>query len=226
MSEDRKVIAKIDALGKRALSSHSELVLAVYNKRNQASLASLLAEQLVISIAVAWESFLSQLMLAYVAIDSKQGVQGLQERIRQAVETRFGVEASKMVRFSDPIVLTSARLAALFDPKGWNLTPTSAEGLSNQANQLLAGHHARKFTLENADARFVDFCLAIRNFLSHRSAGSRQALNNGVSDLAGPDVALKGHLGPVGAYLKTKAVPSETRAIFIVNRLIGIANKL
>ena len=177
-------------------------------------------------MAVAWESFLSQLMLAYVAIDSKNGVQGLQDRIRQSVETKFGMEASKMVRFSDPVLLTSTRLASLFDPKGWNLTSTSAAGLSKQANQLLAGHHAKKFTLEKADARFADFCVAIRNFLSHRSAGSRQALNDSVSNLAGPNAVLKGRLGRVGAYLKKEVVPDETRAIFIVNRLIGIANKL
>ena len=59
MSEDRKIVLKFKTHASRAVKNHSELVLAVHNKRNERSLETHLAEQLVMSVAVGWESFLT-----------------------------------------------------------------------------------------------------------------------------------------------------------------------
>ena len=227
MSEDRKIVAKFRAQASRAITNYDELVLAVHNKRNQQSLETLLAEQLVMSVAVAWEAFLTDLIITYLTLDANKGVKSLKDRIVSSVKDRYGTDAARILRFSVPKSLSKARVAGLVDPKGWNFSLATADSLSQKANDLLAGHYAKRFTLEADDSHFLDFLVSIRNYLGHRSDASRTALKDAISALgAGANASLNGALKDIGTYLKTKDESGKPRAVIVANRLIQIAGKL
>lgn len=227
MSEDRKIVLKFKSQASRAVQNYTELVLAVHNKRNEASLEALLAEQLVMSVAVGWESFLTDLLLTYAMLDSKKSMDSLQYRILNSIKDRYGSDAAKSIRFSIGKTLSKIRMAGLLDARGWNLSVKNAESLSQRANDLLAAQFAKKFTLVAEDMVFLDFLIALRNYLAHRSSASRTALKDTAARLeGGSNAALQGVLTNIGPYLRRKGSDGKTRAVVIVTRLIEIAEKL
>jgi hypothetical protein len=227
MSEDRTVISKFKYRASRAVKDHAELLLAVHNKRNERSLQSLLAEQLVMSVAVVWEGFLTDLLITYAALDSRKASDSLRERILKSARERFGNEAAKTIRFALPKKLSKARIAALFDPKGWNFSFSTADLLSQRANELLVAQYAKKFTLDAEDMMFLQFLVTMRNYLGHRSPSSRDVLTEVIAKLgAGRNTPFHGVFTDVGSYLKKKDTVGNTRAVLIVNRLIEIADKV
>jgi hypothetical protein len=201
--------------------------MAVYNKRNQPSLESLLASQLVMSIAVAWEAFLTDLLITYVTLNPQPTIDSLKERIIRSTTDRFGSNAAKGIRFSFPRNLTKSHASGLTDPKGWNIPLNSAEALSHRANDLLAAQYAKKFSLNADDSNFIDLIICLRNFLSHRSSASRQELVKSIGSISGGSNSfLAGRFRDAENYLKFKANGTDTRAVLIVRRLVEIAQKL
>lgn len=227
MSEDRKIVLKFKTQAARATNNYLELVLAIHNKRNERSLEALLAEQLVMSVAVIWESFITDLLLTYATIDSYKAIRALRDRIIKSTKDRFGSEVSKRIRFSIRGKLGRQRIAALLDPKGWNFSDKNTESLSQRANELLAAQFAIRFTLSSDDTFFLDYLKSLRNYLAHRSRSSKTALKEAIAELKGNSNAFfVGTLSDVGVYLKRKGPDGKTRAVVIVNRLMEIAEKL
>ena len=81
-SEVTGFIGKVDSL----ISHHRELKIAIHNKRNEASLQSELAIQLALSLSVLWESFIHDILVAYILTDSARALCSLEERVRQSVQ--------------------------------------------------------------------------------------------------------------------------------------------
>jgi hypothetical protein len=117
----------------------------------------------------------------------------------------------------------------MVDPKGWNITAESAAVLSKLTNQFLPGSAARKFSLNEADGKFVDLTISIRNYLSHRSAGSLTLMKSRLVDFQKADKTspLRGTLTQVGPYLmrRLKNAP-VSRARVIGLCLSALAAKL
>jgi hypothetical protein len=227
MNAAEKQIARFEKLVNASLSSYLELLLAVHNKKNQATLENLLVEQFVLSLGVAWESFIHDILLAYVTMEPARYLVSLRNRIRKSVEDRYGWDAMKAVVFKFPDLITRARAAALIDPKQWNITAGSGHELAKRANELLSATHAIKFSLDVNDAAFVDYLIALRNFLGHYSAGSRERLKETISALnAGVNAPLFASLRQIGPYLKARHADGNTRAAFIAARMLEIAEKL
>lgn len=205
-----------------AIDYHRELLLAVHLKKRQASLESMLSEQFVLNIAVLWEVFLSDVVMAYVAEEPSTYLRTLKQRMEVSIRDRFGSTPSRCVRIKLPQAISVGMIPAWVDPKDFNLTFKSADILASKASELLAAPHAKKFALAQDDRQLFDYVVALRNFLAHRSLGSRAILKTAASGLSGVNAALAGDVGEIGSYLKKK-VPTDTRSAMIATRLSQIA---
>jgi hypothetical protein len=208
------------------LRDYDELRLAVHQKRRQASLETILAEQTAMSLAVFWESFLHDLMIAHIVRRPEPCLKDYEDRVHKIVSEKLP-GALKWIGVGFPDTPSLAQLERLLDPKGWNIVPGSASLMSKFANRLLHASDARKFSLNADDAAFIDYLIAVRNFLGHRSAGARRTLleamstikpNSGNADLHGP-------ITQVGAYLK-QHTQMGTRVNTIGARVTDIATTL
>jgi hypothetical protein len=215
--------SRLERRVKNVLRDFDELILAVHGKKRQASLEGMLAEQTLMTLSVVWESFLHDLLVAHVVRNSKSCVGHYEQRINQSIGDKFS-GAVRWVKISIPARLNRAQVERLLDPKGWNVVATSADALKEMANKWLEASDAKKFSLNAEDAAFVDYLLAMRNYVAHRSAGSRIALlaamkrilpgsTNG--DLVGPAQQL-------GAYLRYR-VGGHTRVNVIGDRILAIS---
>src|ERR1051325_7548976 len=194
----RKFVKRLDA----GIGFHEELLLAVHLKTHQASLETMLAEQFVLNTAVLWEVFLSDILLAYMIMSPRPYLKTLKTKMLQSIKDRFGTEAARCVGVDLPARPSLAVAASYADPKNFNITVNSAEALKKRADELLAAQHAKRFTLAAEDAQFVDFLVAMRNYLGHRSDAARVRLREVVSPLVGQNITLKASVANVGAYLK------------------------
>jgi hypothetical protein len=222
-----RVVDKFTVRVRVSLQHYKELMMAVSNKKTQASLETELSEQFVLSIAVHWESFLSDLILAYVLMDPDKSMKNLRSSVMKSIEDKFGASVLKCTKTVLPKKLTKQRAQALLDTEGWNITAKSAEDISSKASKYISGQYAKKFTLGSDDSAFIDFVIAMRNYLSHRSVGARRILAMRVSSLASTSHALLfATLRQVGPYLKDVVRPGMTRAEAIADGLSALATKL
>lgn len=228
MSQANKVIRVFRKRMTIALEYHNELMVKVHSNRRQASLEAMLVEDFVLSAAVMWEAFVNDIIVAYVCENPNTYLKNLQQRIEQSLTGKFGNSVAKRVKFVRPSKLDRDQAVKMIDPSGWNITADSAQALSDRANDLLVASHAKKFFLDQEDREFIDFLLCLRNFLSHRSKGSRARLKTAISRLTagGPNTTIKGSFTTVGAFLKKRVSSGETRATEIARRLMEIVQKL
>jgi len=212
---------------KLLLNHHEELKLAINNKRNEASLENELVIQFALHIVVLWEAFINDLLLAYIEMYPKRALDSIEKRVRQSNEDKFGKSVGKCLSFSRPSNLSRAKLSAIIDHRGWNITPQRAEKLSAKANELIISRFAKKLSLNSEDSELFDYAANLRNFLSHSSRGARGILRESISNLSGRNnLPLKAKLGQIGPYLKGEAQPRKSRVVYIAHRLQNIAKKL
>lgn len=227
MAANHDVIRKFRERVQTTIASHNELLLAIHNKRNEASLETLLSEQFVLLVTVFWEAFINDLVIAYVTIDPRICVRNLRLKIVQSITDRHGSEVSRALRFAFPPSITRTRAAALLDPRKWNITFDSAQTLASRTNAVIAATHAKKFALNAEDSQFLDYAIGLRNFLSHRSAGSREILKARVNELSGArNACFKAPTRNFGTYLKYKDAAGNPRAVLIAERFCFLAAAL
>ena len=218
-----QVVAKFQKRIDDGVRHHNALLHAVHDHKKQAALESLLAEQFAFTTAVLWEVFLSNLIKAYVADDPNAFLADLETRLLDSVKTRFGGAAAKHTKLSPPATIAPSKVAEWIDPKEWNISVTSAAKLSAKANQLLPATAAKKFTLAADDAALFDFTVSLRNFLAHRSDGSRREFKSAVAALEGPNADLNGPAAKIDVYLKAPVAAGNTRVAAIALRLRALA---
>lgn len=228
MGTPKDVVANFDKRIETALALYDELVLAVHLKKRQSSLETMLAEQCVLGLAIQWESFIHDLLVSYIAENPDACIRSHRDRMTQSIESKNRA-FTKWIKISIPNSLSRSQIESLLDPKGWNVTADSAERLAQKANQYLAASSAIKFSLAAPDRAFVDFLIAMRNYLSHRSAGALTILKARIQEIHQIDSAspLDGRITSVGAYLKA-TVPgmAVSRATLIGHNLRALAAKL
>ena len=222
--EVKSFIKQVESL----VSHYNELKLAIHNKKNEASLQSELAVQLALSISVQWESFIHDLIVAYVLTDPTPAFESLENRARQSIQTKLGNATEKCFEFCKPTGLTREKIQEFLDPKGWNITAGSANQLTSRSNELLASKYAKRFALDQGDSEFYDYIVALRNYLSHRSKGARKTFINLINGLsAAKNVPLKVAVGKTDFYLKSLVTPKKIcRVEYIAGRLQEIAKIL
>ncbi len=228
MSEPNEAIDRFEVRIEQALDYYSELLLAVHGKQRQAALETMLAEQCAMSLGVLWEAFIHDLLTAHVLKSPSAFRNDLISRLDQSIEGRYGNAVSKYVKFNSPKKPSKSQLTGMIDPKGWNITASSAEDLTKRANQFLPAVEAKKFSLDAEDSAFIDYLIGLRNYLGHRSTASRRIVANAIRAMHGStkNAALSGQVTSVGGYLKVRVQPDATRAHLIGRRLIEISHTL
>ena len=221
------VITGFRSFIKDAEARHDELLLAVYGKKRQSILESTLAEQFALTVTIRWESFLHDLLIAHILEDPTTFVDAYIKRIRQGVLDKYGSGWQRRVRIDGSHTqLTAASVELLLDPRGRNLTVASSSELANTASNLI-GSAAKNFSLKPEDRQLLDFSIALRNYLAHRSSSSRSELVAaiGAFSSSGPMSCLAGPFTTAGSYLR-QSCASGTRMKFLFASLSGLAAKL
>jgi hypothetical protein len=180
----------------------------------------MLAEQFVLNVGVLWEVFINELLLSYLIASPNRFSKNLSAKLFQSIDTRFGSTVSQLVRFSVPKELSIAKASALADPKNFNITVNSSDDLTTRANDLLEAKYARLFTLQPEDAQLLNFIVAMRNYLAHRSISAKTKLKKITSLLSGVNISLRGPVSNIGTYLKKRDANNNTRSVLIAKRLI------
>jgi hypothetical protein len=214
-----------DRIG-RLVRDYDELLLAVHQKRRQASLETMLSEQTAMSLAVYWESFLSDILVSHIARSPKQCRKVNNERITKSIAEKFPGSLN-WISVETPDTPSADQIEKMLDPKGWNVTFKSAQSFRDQANLWLEASDARKFALNADDSAFFDYFIAIRNYLGHRSDASRRIVLHAVTAL-NPQAAnaeLRAPAQHLGMYLK-QVTPSGRRINSIGARALAIAGAI
>ena len=145
---------------------------------HEASDLSQFASNSFVSLYVAFEGFLSDLFLAYLNRDSSALKADLSSRVSQSVQTKFGKAVSSRTWMTFSRHLSVDTIAGLVDPDARNLEFTSCEAMKLKAKQLLSPvHRSRILFLTAEEERLLDTARAIRHFIAHRSAASKDAMN-------------------------------------------------
>jgi len=143
------------------------------------------------------------------------------------VQAKFGKPVARLTRFDRPSDLTANKVAALVDPAGWNLSLSSASKLASRANEMLASRFARRFSLDEEDGAFLEFSVALRNYLGHKSTKARKNLRVAHAQLSGgKNDAFIAPITNLGAFLKGKNADGNSRVRLHALRLVEIASAL
>lgn len=169
---------------------------------------SQLATQSFLALFVAFERFVSDLVLAYLNRDFSVYQAALHSRVSSSLRERFGTGVQGLVALKSYAHIPMSDLEGIVDPTGWNLTFASVEKLKAFAGtSLAAAHAARVNSISASEARLIDTARAVRNFIAHQSAGSKQLMNDALSTVEAGNH--NRHLGrgvnevhTVGSYLK------------------------
>jgi len=194
---------------------------------------SILSETTLHSSYVAFECFLSDLLLAYINRDFSQYQLNLSSKIDASVQTKFGSWASGRTTFNPLQHITLQQLESMLDPDSYNLTFKDVATLKQRFHDWVAAPHKTPVvTLNNSDTQLIDCTHAIRNFIAHRSKNAKGIMNVKLSTVStGPacpnaDLA-RGvrEINDIGAYLKT-TIAGARRVKTYIKRLQVIAATL
>ena len=206
---------------------HDEIVDALKGKKLRRKSENLLAEQFAISLTIAWETFLDDLLLAYLHGGHHKYLRTLEDEVRKSLKKDFGKLCSESAHLAIASPLSKKELRALIDPKGRNLSVTSSDKLSAFARKHLLAGASKKFILEKDDRNFYDFLFALRNYLAHRSSFARAVLKDAIVsfDDNGLNRGLHDGNPKVEAYLREVPAGTAGRMKIIYARVKIIAKR-
>ncbi|WP_156444734.1 hypothetical protein [Burkholderia seminalis] len=191
---------------------------------------SVLSEMTLQSTYVAFEVFLSDLLLAYVNRDFSQYQAELATRIDASVRAKFRDFAADRTVFSPLKHIKIDDLEDVVDPTGWNQTFKDVAGLKKRFSEWVTPALGANVAAINAsDTNLIDTTHAIRNFISHRSVSSKKVMNTALASMAVnatcPNNPLERGVHDVhdiGAYLKANT-GGKLRIKIYMERLSAIA---
>lgn len=191
----------------------------------------LLSEQSFVTAAVAFESFLSDLFVAFINRDSSKLQSEYEARIKASVKDKFSQWHAEQLRFASAKHLSVERILEIMDKDGRNITFSSAAKLKADAGAWLHKDHADLFkNLKTHDESVVDCVKAVRDFIAHRSDSAKNRMNEELSMVG--TVAPNENLGRgvqkvhyIGSFLKAE-FQSKRRVQLYWERLKTIAEAL
>lgn len=191
---------------------------------------STLTEQSLLTTAVLWEGFVSDMFIAYINRDATRFKVHLRAsfdaHMKSAAKPQRVFEAFGALTF--PEHLKKSDVQALADGLGNNITFPNFAELEQKANTWLVPHHASKFSGLTAQQKaVVNAVIALRNHIAHRSQRSLDAMNDALAIGALHTTGIRrtaNRFHNVGAWLK--AVPvgrHQSRFVTIVRILNDIS---
>lgn len=192
---------------------------------------SRLAELTFMSMAVATEGFLSDLSVSFINRDSSAFRSDIEARMNQSISSKFGPWVAEQVDTGLGKHLKAEEVWSALAPEGRNLPVTDPAKLRKNADKFFAGRYLQAVkNLTKADERLLEAVRRTRNYVAHRSAASKQEMNEALKAL-GKDSGNKSlkrgdyKIHKVGAYLKAKK-GGKPRLKRYGERLRQIAEKL
>lgn len=227
------VRADFDAFANERLAHFSRLEGALAKTSHEKRDLSILAETALHSTYVAFEVFVSDLLLAYINRNVSTYRASVQADIQKVVKPKLGAGVAGRATFQLPKHINLHDLESTIDPTGWNLTFKSVAVMQTKfadwVDPALGGGVA---ALNGPDTRLIDAARSIRNFTAHNSAGSKTIMNdmlfNVSTGAACPNASLSRgvhEINDVGAYLKSVS-NGKRRLVTYVERLQAIAATL
>lgn len=221
-----------------SLDDLSELDEKLVDKRqNKRALAkdsdqSTLAEHCLLTAAVAWEGFISDILIAYINVDASRFKTHLEASFDKHIKTQEKQNRifTRFGKLQFPMHLSKADVQSLANSSGNNITFPNFSELEKKASIFLVQAHADKFTkLSKPQKSIIDAVIALRNHVAHRSERSLKAMNEALASGELHTTGIKRNSNKfhnVGAWLKAKPVGrSEPRLLTILASLevIGTA---
>lgn len=187
---------------------------------------SSLTEQSLLSAAVTWEGFVSDIFVAYINRDASVFKAYLQKQFEDHLKknqmSRAVFGAFGTLNF--PAHLKRQDVLSLANCGGANITCPTFQALESKAKLWLHGAHAAKFTGFSASQKqVINALVALRNEIAHRSERSLLSMNEALDHAAlkGTGLQRQGNkVLKVGVWLKAKPVGCQkTRFQIILSTL-------
>lgn len=204
----------------------------VYGSLTSDADKTLLAEATFMSSAVAWEGFLSDLVVAYINRDSSQFADHLKRSLEAALAGKQRLILDRHCTVSMPRHMTRADILELLDASGSNITFQGVGDLKDMTRVwLVAAHHAKFDALTGPQAAMIAAWVAIRNHVAHRSTVSLERVNACLAASALHGTGLQrdqNKVRQVGAHLKARAPGQNgaTRLLTYTTNMKAIAAAL
>jgi hypothetical protein len=132
-----------------------------------------------LSVAVGWESFLSDWWTAAINKDASTFLSQVESALRNEAAARFGLEASDLAnKLISRSHLNVNQVRRMLDPNDRNIVIHGYRDLSKRAKAELAGQYQTKATgIASHDWQIAEATRMIRNALAHRSKSAIDAMN-------------------------------------------------
>ena len=194
---------------------------------------SVLAETTLHSAYVAFECFISDLILAYINRDFSQYQGDLASRVSQSIQQKFGPWANSRTPFNSVKHIKIDDLEKMLDPDNYNLTFKSVDILKQRCNEWVAAPLKNGIiNMNDSDSKLIDTVRSIRNFIAHQSKNAKLIMNQSLSDVVTGANCPNQNLGrgvhdihDAGAFLKS-VIAGNRRVKIYISRLNAIAQTL
>lgn len=227
---------------RRIRDNFAESVQRIYglyaNLKDKATDAerSVLAEQTLVSLAVSFETFTSDLVVALICKQPGPYLRSLSEDMKRALlSTSYSHPQIQYLASDVPKQPSTDELRQIILGSGDNLAFPETQRLGEFLSKRLARDLV--FEIEKEDAVFLDLLKALRNFCAHRSPKAARVLNGQLKesyhDHEVKDTTVCRALGQnsdltartIGSYLKKRApgCGQQARIEFIALKLREIA---
>jgi len=190
------------------------------------------AETTLLAAAAFWESFLSDLVVAYINVDASG--------FKAHIEKKYSAKASEKEkdevvlrarRHVDPVMKRHLKLDEIrkvLAGNDQNVTFKSAAQLKKRAGLWLCANHKAHFhALTSAQDATLDALRSIRNFVAHRNVGARKSMNDRLAAANLPTALQRGasQVHSPGKYLR--ASPNGVRRLDLyLDEMVTIASLL
>lgn len=192
---------------------------------------STLSEQTMMSAAVLWEGFISDLIVAYINRDSSEFENWSTNILQESIKgQRAKSILTEYVTVNFPRHFTKSEIEILLDPNQRNLVFFNYSEMKKMTKKLLFSDHYQCFAaIDSRDGAVINAVIAVRNYLAHRSKSSKKRMNDALFSGGLTRTGLKrgiNDIHKVGPYLKAVQTGQRRRVVIIMERLSAIAEKL
>jgi len=193
--------------------------------------ANILARSTLMASATLWESFISDLFVAYINRDPSRFAEHMQSALAATLSPKQAVIQQNFAKFTPPSSIPKKLILKIIDHNGSNLTFEGAKSLADGAKRYLNAQDRLPFmNLTGQQKACLNLWLAARNHIAHDSDKSRIALKDAVTDGRLNGTGLQRNQNQIintGAYLRAASAPGGvTRLEVLINEMLLISTVL
>lgn len=167
-----------------------------------------LSASTLISAATLWESFLSDLVVAYINRDPSRFAIHLKEALNQDLSGKQKQILNRYAPYKAPTNIDRSTIVSLLDNDGNNITFSQSQALKKGAKRWISdANMAGINALTGQQMAIINLWIALRNHIAHDSERSKLALQKAVSHGALHGTGLhraQNAIHAPGVYLKSK----------------------